>query len=189
MYQFEFTDSARQLLAQLMKSDPQQRSLAFIEGWLFADICAPQAREAQEWLDALQLAPSPLDEEQVFAFMAFHHHISEQVFAESGYQLPWQDVASWPQLHDWSLGFLAGVARYLDTLLTAQGQSLELQQALQQSTEQLGFFALQSAQITAYCEQQGIAETAFLQQQIDLAAEFAPHYVMLIEAAAQVLFD
>jgi hypothetical protein len=72
--------------------------------------------------------------------------------------------------------------------MTAVGQVPEIAQALQVSTEQLGFFALLSEQITHYCDVNGLNADAFLHEQYQLMAEFANQYAGLIEASAQVLF-
>ncbi|CAM4287571.1 UPF0149 family protein [Pseudoalteromonas byunsanensis] len=190
MLDFSFTPEHEKLLANYLASRSEAMSLTMTQGYLFALICGPNAVDVEQWLHDVSAADDKIDESVVFAFMALHHHISEQVFA-GHYQLPWTALSDYQQRHQWSIGFITGAQPYFDALLVADALSCELKEALQVATEQLAFFSLSQSQVSDYCDQLNCDEVEFLAQQSNLACEFAKGYAQLIEvvAVASGLYD
>jgi uncharacterized protein YecA (UPF0149 family) len=114
MLDFNYSSAHQQLLEDTLVAANSPFSLAFIEGFLFADACSPHAQEPEQWLATLGFQDGMLEQEVVFAFMALHHNISEAVFAESGFQLPKHRPFELMSLHHWSQGFLHGASEYVE---------------------------------------------------------------------------
>ncbi|CCQ12764.1 putative orphan protein [Pseudoalteromonas luteoviolacea B = ATCC 29581] len=186
MLQFEYGSAQREQLNQVLSTS--EHNLAYVEGYLFGDICSPNASEPEQWLMAIGIKTASLTEEDVFAFMALHHHVSEAVFSQQGYLLLDDESFDWSQARSWSLGFLASATTYLETLCNASGQSDQMIEALQFSVEQLGFFALEKQHIMQFCEANQLNLEVFLNEQYALMKEFSMQFARLIETAAQVLF-
>ncbi|OHU86875.1 MULTISPECIES: UPF0149 family protein [Pseudoalteromonas] len=183
MLDFSFTVEHEKLLADYLAARSEAMSLAMTKGYLFALICGPNAVEVEQWLHDISAADDNMDESVVFAFMALHHQISEQVFA-GNYQLPWTAHSDYQSRHQWSVGFITAAQPYFEAILTAEKLSNELKEALQVATEQLAFFSLSQSQVSEYCQQINCDETEFLTQQSELAGEFAKGFAQLIEVVA-----
>ena len=182
MYNIEFSDEQQQAVLGYFAERDIAIDLPFLQGFLFATCVDPNGIEVEQWLKTLTKDDQALDEAIAVALMALHHEISEQVY-ESGFQLPWHATSPLQQKHSWCEGFLMAATPFYQQLM-ASPLNDELKQALQVSTEQLGLFSLDEAQLQAYCAQvkQPLAE--FIQEQSELAAEFAPAYAELVEVAA-----
>lgn len=188
MLDFKYSHAHQHLLEEALVAANSPYALKFIEGFLFADVCGPHAQEPEQWLNALGFNEGALEQDVVFAFMALHHNISEAVFAADGYQLTEHLPLDVALLQQWSQGFLFGATAYVEQLMSTVAQPQVLSEALQVSTEQLGFFAIPHEQIAHYCDVNGLNIDAFFKEQYQLMAEFANQYAALIEASAQVLF-
>jgi uncharacterized protein YecA (UPF0149 family) len=190
MLEFNYTEQHKALLSTYLANRPSAMTLSQAEGYLFALICSPSATEVEQWLNEITANDTQLSEEVVFALMALHHQISEQVFSQQ-YALPWSEMTAYQSKQEWSIGFLQGAQPYFEYLIQAHGLSEDLKQALQMATEQLAFFSLSSEQVRSYCEQLNCDEHIFVSEQTALAKDFAPSYAQLIEnvAVASGLFD
>lgn len=189
-FEFSYTEAHRSLLLDYLASREGAYNLGQIEGYLFAQICSPNAIEIETWLAEVTAGDTAISEDVIFALMALHHQISEQVYS-GHFTLNWQPHIDYAMCHSWSQGFLLAVTPYYEALLGATEVSAELKQALQMSTEQLGFFSLEESQVLDYCQKTSLNSRDFMAQQIELASEFATGYAQLIEAAAvsSGLFD
>ncbi|MBD1582349.1 UPF0149 family protein [Pseudoalteromonas sp. S16_S37] len=183
MLEFSFTPEHRQLLEHYISQREGAMPLSWVQGYLFASICGPNAVEVEQWLAEITVHDQDIDESVVFAYMALHHQITEQVFAGT-YQLPWLNDTEYSLRQLWSMGFLSGVQGYFEQLQASNELSSELKEALQMATEQLAFFSLEHSQVSQYCAQSQCDESVFLDQQAQLAQEFAQGYAELIEAVA-----
>lgn len=170
-------------LDQRMQTNPEVFELKALEGFLFATVCSPDGIEPEMWLSHVTGGDEQISEDVVFAMLALHHHISEQVFS-SGFTLPFDEASPWQDKQLWSTGFLHGCQSYLNKLNESEQLSDELKQALVTSTELLGFFSLEYAQVEAYCQSIEADVNDFVTQQFQLAAEVAPAYAELIEQVA-----
>ncbi|MCF2859589.1 YecA family protein [Pseudoalteromonas sp. SMS1] len=185
MMDFNFLPTHQSLLNDYLSSRSngvEAMTLDTVQGFLFAVVCSPDGVEPEQWLSEVTGADESVTEDVVFAFLALHHQISEQVFT-SGFTLPFEDVAPWSVMHQWSLGFLRGSQGYLSTL-SQTDISEELKEALISTTELLGFFSLEHDQVKTYCQSTGIELTAFCKAQYELAAQVAPAFAELIEQIA-----
>ncbi|NOU51872.1 YecA family protein [Pseudoalteromonas sp. JBTF-M23] len=183
MLEFSFTSEHRQLLERYINHRNGAMPLSWVQGYLFASICGPDAVEVEQWLAEITAHDNDIDESVVFAYMALHHQITEQVFT-GAYQLPWLNDIEYAVCQLWSMGFLNGVQGYFEQLQASNELSAELKDALQMATEQLAFFSLEHSQISQYCAQNQCDESAFVNQQAQLAQEFAQGYAQLIETVA-----
>ncbi|MCG7549101.1 UPF0149 family protein [Pseudoalteromonas sp. Of7M-16] len=183
MMDFNYLPAHETLLTQYLEQRPEALNLRALEGFLFAIVCSPDGVEPEMWLSEVTAADEHISEEVVFALLALHHQISEQVFTQ-GFSLPFTLSSSWQDKQQWSVGFLHGCQGYLNKLSQCEQLSEELQQALVTSTELLGFFSLGHDQIEAYCQSIEADINAFVEQQYQLAAEIAPAYAELIEQVA-----
>ncbi|MBQ4878129.1 UPF0149 family protein [Pseudoalteromonas luteoviolacea] len=170
-------------LSQRAQTYPDVLELKSLEGFLFATICSPDGVEPEAWLSHVTGADEQVSEDVVFALLALHHHISEQVFS-SGFALPFDLSSPWSDKQLWSTGFLHGCQSYLNKLNHSDTLSDELKQALVTSTELLGFFSLQLDQVEVYCKSIEVGIETFIEQQYQLASEVAPAYAELIEQVA-----
>ncbi|TQF72996.1 YecA family protein [Pseudoalteromonas luteoviolacea] len=185
MMEFNFQPAHQELLNDYLNSrsnGAEAMTLDTVQGFLFAIVCSPDGIEPEQWLSEVTGADENVTEEVVFAFLALHHHVSEQVFT-SGFKLPFEENADWSVMHQWSLGFLLGCQSYLSVLSQAN-ISEELKEALISTTELLGFFSLELEQVEAYCQSTGIELEAFRKAQYELAAQVAPAFADLIEQIA-----
>ncbi|BBN80249.1 hypothetical protein PA25_02340 [Pseudoalteromonas sp. A25] len=183
MFEFNFTPEHRQLLADYVAHRQGAMPLSMVQGYLFAAICGPDAVEVEPWLADVSCNDQAIDESVVFAYMALHHQITEQVFSGT-YQLPWLNETDYGARHLWSKGFLTGVETYFESFQSSSRVTGELKEALQMATEQLAFFSLEHSQIVQFCTHQQCNERDFINQQTQLAQEFAQGYAQLIETVA-----
>ena len=181
--EFSYTEAHQRLLTEYLSMREGAFNLAQVSGYLFAQICSPDAVEVEQWIAIITADDNALAEDVMFAFMAFHHDISERVYTEQ-YRLEWDKKSSYTCRQHWSQGFLVGAEPYYEKLLNAQTLPDELKQALQMATEQLSFFSLAESQVREYCQKTGVVPMEFIAQQAELASEFANGYAQLIEAAA-----
>ncbi|MBQ4813813.1 UPF0149 family protein [Pseudoalteromonas luteoviolacea] len=185
MIEFNFQPAHQALLNDYLGSRSNGvEAMTFdgVQGFLFAVVCSPDGIEPEQWLSEVTSADENVTEEVVFAFLALHHHISEQVFT-SGYTLPFKESAPWSVMHQWSLGFLRGCQDYLSTLSQASISEAH-KEALISTTELLGFFSLEQEQVESYCSTTGIELSEFCKAQYELAAQVAPAFAELIEQIA-----
>ncbi|KZN44776.1 hypothetical protein N482_15490 [Pseudoalteromonas luteoviolacea NCIMB 1942] len=183
--EFDFKPEQQVLLSDYLGSrsnGSEAMTLDGVKGFLFAVVCSPDGIEPEQWLSEVTTGDEHVTEEVVFAFLALHHHISEQVFS-SGFKLPFDESAPWIVMHQWSLGFLRGSQGYLSTLSQAE-ISEEHKEALISTTELLGFFSLEQEQVETYCKTTGIELDEFCKAQYELAAQVAPAFAELIEQVA-----
>ncbi|MCG7564092.1 MULTISPECIES: UPF0149 family protein [Pseudoalteromonas] len=183
MMTFNYDAQHQTALTNYLEQRPGALSLRAVEGYLFGLICSPDGIEPEQWLSELSLNDEALEEHTVFAFLALHHHISEQVFSEQ-FALPAQAHSPWSEKQQWSQGFLLASQPYYERLATASEVPQELVEALQMATEQLAFFSLQEQQVAQFCQQSGQEMSAFCAQQLSLANDFAQGYAALIEQVA-----
>ncbi|RZM75534.1 UPF0149 family protein [Pseudoalteromonas rubra] len=183
MMNFNYETQHQQALTDYLTKRPGALSLRGVEGYLFALICSPDGIEPEQWLSELTLNDEALEEHTVFAFLALHHHISEQVFSDQ-FSLPVEAGSAWAEKQQWSQGFLLASQHYYERLMSAASVSQELHQALQMATEQLAFFSLQEQQVAQFCQQSGQDMAAFCAEQLALANDFAQGYAALIEQVA-----
>ncbi|KKE80908.1 hypothetical protein N481_10565 [Pseudoalteromonas luteoviolacea S4047-1] len=170
-------------LEQRIQTNSEVFELKALQGFLFATVCGPDGIEPEMWLSHVTGGDEKISEDVVFAMLALHHHISEQVFS-NGFVLPFDGESSWQDKQLWSTGFLYGCQSYLNKLNESDLLSDELKQALVTSTELLGFFSLEYAQVETYCQSIEVDINEFTTQQYQLAAEVAPAYAELIEQVA-----
>ncbi len=162
MLNIEFTDQQRAELARFLDETPSAMSLAQLEGYLFALVCAPTPSSVDEWVKAaLGSELSTLSDDHLFLLMNFHNQVSDAVY-ETGYRFDVSEVTlpisvSSPAAQ-WSLGFKIGVAGYVPKLLNALVEQPELLEALTMSVEFLGFFATEGLDKTS--EQDAQIQTA-----------------------------
>ncbi|MCO7191161.1 MULTISPECIES: UPF0149 family protein [unclassified Pseudoalteromonas] len=183
MMTFSYEAQHQAALSEYLEQRPGAMSLRGVEGYLFALICGPDGIEPEQWLSEVSLNDEALEEHTVFAFLALHHHISEQVFSGQ-FSLPVQAQSLWAEKQQWSQGFLLASQLYYERLMSASGISQELIQALQMATEQLAFFSLEEQQVAQFCQQGGHDMAAFCAEQLSLANDFAQGYAALIEQVA-----
>lgn len=182
MLEFNFTQAHQALLEAYLTGNEKALSYPACQGYLFASICSPAGVEVEQWLAVLTANDDTLEESCVFAFMALHHQISEQVFSGQ-FDLPWLTWA-FTEKQAWSQGFLMGIEHFYARLVNATNLTDDMRQALMTATEQLGFFSLEEQQVAQFCEQNALVFDDFCMQQALLASDFAPAYAELIEAAA-----
>lgn len=182
MLELTYTSCQRALLKEYFALPNNRMTYEQCEGYLFAIICSPDGIEAEQWLAFVSGQDEHITEEQVFALMALHYDISEQVFNEK-FILPYQP-SDFDSLHQWSQGFLIGVENFYSGLVNSELLGNELRQALVLATEQLGFFSLEFAQINQYCEVNAREVSEFCNEQHTLANDFAKNYAQLIETTA-----
>jgi hypothetical protein len=182
-YEFRYTEEHQQILTEYLSKRQNALNVAQVSGYLFAQVCSPDALEVEQWIATITSHDEALAEDVMFAFMALHHDISERVYA-GHYTLDWDKNSSYTYRQHWSQGFVIGVEPYYEKLCQAQTIPDELKQALQMATEQLSFFSLAESQVKEYCQKTGVTPMVFIEQQTDLANEFANGYAQLIEATA-----
>ncbi|MBE0369788.1 MULTISPECIES: UPF0149 family protein [Pseudoalteromonas] len=180
---FKYTAQQQAVLNQYFSTRDTAFNLEQVAGYFFAQICSPDATEVEQWMKVITAEDDAISEDVVFALMALHHDISEQVYSDC-FCLKWHEDTHYLDCQQWSRGFLLGVTPYYERLIHTQEVSEELKQALQMSTEQLSFFTLEESQVKTYCQQTNTDMTLFIQQQMQLAGEFAGGYAQLIEATA-----
>lgn len=185
MQQIEFTPSDRAQLATWLESPSfagNAMSIAELEGFLFALVCAPEPVSEELWLQSAlpQQQLAELDEAHLFALMALHNDVSNRVF-ESGYQIsqviPFADEAhdnlrADAMLHLWSLGVAKGLAFYIEPLVSADGLTEQLREALVMTLGHLCFFS----DLENPAEQAGFV--------IPVLDDFAAGFAALIETVA-----
>lgn len=149
----EYTTSERAQLATWLE-DPSRAantmSIAELEGFLFALVCAPEPIPEQEWLaEVLKQGVENLEENELFALMALHNDVSNRVF-ETGYKVtdvipiaddPAANFSADSMLHLWSLGFAKGLAFFIEPVLSAPNLADELREALVMTLGHLCFFS------------------------------------------------
>ncbi|RRS07242.1 hypothetical protein EAG18_17895 [Pseudoalteromonas sp. J010] len=182
MHNFSFTPAQQHCLENYFSTRKLSIDISFLQGYLYATCIDPNGIEAQQWLKVLTNADPALDESVVFALMALHHEISEQVY-ETGFTLPWHADTPLPEKINWAEGFLMAATPFYEQLMSSPLAD-DIKQALQVSTEQLGLFALGEHQLTLYCEKIGQSLEEFQVTQAQLADEFAGSYAELVEVAA-----
>ncbi|WP_440054320.1 UPF0149 family protein [Pseudoalteromonas sp. T1lg65] len=182
MYQFNFTEEHLACIENYLQAHALSTNFAFLQGYLFAVSVSPDGIEVEQWLNVITHNDDSLDEQVAFALMALHHQITEAVY-QSGFSLPWNEDTCLSEKESWCEGFLMGAMPFYEKLM-ASSLDDELKQALSVSTEQLGFFSLGEQQLQAFCTQTGQDLEHLVQQQSELAEEFAPAYAELVEAAA-----
>lgn len=178
----EFTQADRQGLATWLASgdmvDHAMR-LPQLEGYLFALVTAPAPIIEDVWVtEALGSKSELLEDDKLFALMAFHNDVSDHVF-EKGYTLPSRinvlqsssaNLAENSDLHLWALGFTQGIKHYIEPIVSANNLNGELSEALAMTLGYLCFFADLNN------------DASLCDDVISLLEPFAEGYAELIEA-------
>ena len=149
----EFTQADRQGLATWLASGDMvdhAMQLPQLEGYLFALVAAPAPIIEDVWVtEALGSKSELLEDDKLFALMAFHNDVSDHVF-EKGYILPSRvnvlqpssaNLAENSDLHLWALGFTQGIKHYIEPIVSANNLNGELSEALAMTLGYLCFFA------------------------------------------------
>jgi uncharacterized protein YecA (UPF0149 family) len=149
----EFTPQDKSALANWLSEGEYANSamsMDQLEGFLFALVCAPLPISEEVWVDqALAGDISMLAEDKLFALMAFHNVISEQVF-EKGYRLSesiafdkkaQNNLTNDAPLHHWAVGFSQGIQHYIEPIIDAKQLSSDINEALAMTLGYLSFFA------------------------------------------------
>jgi yecA family protein len=178
----EFNQADKLALANWLASDAMNKAampLAQLEGFLFALVAAPSPIIEDVWVSqALGEKSAELADDKLFALMAFHNDVSEQVF-EYRYNLPSRieivspnsaNLASNSELHLWAHGFALGIAHYIEPIVSSTQLNPELSEALGMALGYLCFFADLSN------------DANLCGDVLELITSFAEGYAELIEA-------
>lgn len=178
----EFTTEDKQALTNWLASNEmaaQAMPLAQLEGFLFALVAAPSPIIEDIWVkQALGNKSDNLADDKLFALMAFHNDVSEEVF-EKGYDLSSRieilspsnaNLSDNTELHLWAHGFALGINHYIEPIVTSENLNTELQEAISMTLGYLCFFA-------------DLTNDAHLCDEVlELVTPFAQGYAELIEA-------
>lgn len=202
MQQLHLTPDEKQALAAWLASPElagKAMSFAQLEGYLFALICAPAPLEMDVWVKQVVGEDiSALSEDQLFALMALHNEMSEQVF-ETGFVLPsYLKTLTGQCIEDqiqgdgqlWCLGFALGAVDYVSDILKSGQLDEELSESFTLAFNCLSVLA-QPDQITANAKQLSMPDDVYLTNMISLMPDFALGFAELVEMAAlqSGLFD
>lgn len=184
------------LLAQWLagsETPAETLSLTAVKGLLFAVVAAPDPIETEDWLDVIfgGAAPTTMADDKLFAIIALHNAISEQVY-ETGPQLPAECVVTdvneacfnaCHPLNEWAIGFALGAAFYYQGLLSALPEDAEISTVLQTAYLSLSYFACaKTAQEIAALQQ--VSWQDFNASILDMMPDFVVAYAQVIEQAA-----
>lgn len=178
----EFTKEDKIALASWLESDENKAHampIAQLEGFLFALIAAPSPIVEDVWVkQALGEKSEHLADDKLFALMAFHNDVSDEVF-EKGYDLASRiqilspskaNLTNTAELHFWAHGFALGINHYIEPIVTSESLNTELQEAIAMTLGYLCFFA-------------DLANDASLSDDVlELVQPFAQGFSELIEA-------
>ncbi len=184
------------LLAQWLsgpETPVETLSLTAVKGLFFAVVAAPSPVATEDWLDVIfgGAAPANMADDKLFAIIALHNTISEQVY-ETGAQLPAECVVSAVSedcfnaghpLNEWAIGFALGAAFYYQDLLDALPEDAEIATILQTAYLSLSYFACaETAQEIAALQQ--VSWQDFNVSILDMMPDFVVAYAQVIEQAA-----
>ena len=195
MQQLYLTPDEKKALADWLASDETaENAMAFaqLQGYLFALICAPEPLDVEVWVkQAVGDDLSQLSQDHLFALMALHNEMSEQVF-DTGFQLPdyfkvahslspQMLVQSEAQL--WSLGFAQGAKEYTTALLKSDELPEEFATTFSFAYHCLAFLA-EPDKLAASATKQGHELAQYCHHMLTLMADFSLGFAELVEAAA-----